>query len=320
MPLLTDALRPLWMKNINEVTYGPKTGIADWIRTEKFQVFNPIQDRGLFDIDVDEGSNLTQAFAFEADKFASASFESLNACAPLFYSTKGSAWTLIKAYYSAFYAAHSLLRLFGKSCSQISAQEAAAILRVASAWNSSNLSPYSKYYLLEYVKATKKLSFSVDDKANGSHLFMWGKFLGLLDSWLAHLALRGTSTGFQPVIVALGVLRDNLTDGGSRNGAWLSFIRNSVSYQHQFGAWFPFQNVKRDYSRKLIRELTIKNDALTVNLSNSEPDQLKKMATTCSFIVSMLHENILDMSKRCPKGTSFHINGSLRLLELISNA
>ena len=46
---------------------------------------------------------------------------------------KSTGWILIRAYYAAFFAAHSLLRMFGISCIQLDAQQITAISRVAHA-------------------------------------------------------------------------------------------------------------------------------------------------------------------------------------------
>jgi hypothetical protein len=113
MSIIEDISRPFWLMGLNQVS-GPKLkGIGGWICDEEYQVYTPVT-RTSFVLSFGDGESLLDAFAGDINRIGSASFESAVGIVRTNPLRKSTAWLIIKTYYSAFFSAHALLRMFGE--------------------------------------------------------------------------------------------------------------------------------------------------------------------------------------------------------------
>ena len=111
-------IRPLMLPNLNLVTGVPIYTFKGWLSDGRF-VTNLIKggNKAVF-VPIDP-AELIASFARDVDNMAIASFETMYGIENPNELPQSTAWALIRAYYSAFFAAHSILRIFGISIANL---------------------------------------------------------------------------------------------------------------------------------------------------------------------------------------------------------
>jgi hypothetical protein len=317
MSILLEYIRPYWLKGINEINGHVKQGLSVWIREREFQIYDPIQsDSATINVNFDRP--LISAFASDCNRMASSSFESVNGICKEIYLPKSTAWLAIRLYYSAFFSAHAILRIFGSSCSQVDQPQANAINLIADLYGSKNGINLTKgFYLFKYDALTKVLICSKIDSADGSHGAMWKSFYDLISVINTDISNKNNTIQSRKVVSKLSELCASLNNGSTTGkGAWLSQIRNRTNYRHDFGVWFPYLH-REDYCDDLFRKsLLWKEDPMNIPLW-LKGRELQRFCETCCIIISICRILCLDISARCPKGHSFQEYGPISLLRNI---
>src|SRR5690349_5535781 len=129
MPILEDSIRPFWLPGLNDVSGRVGKGLGGWIRDEDFQIYSPIQPT-VFTLAVADASPLVIAYAGDLNRFATASIESAVSIARIGNLSRSTAWAIIKSYYSAFFAAHSILRMLGVAVSRLDGHQVQSINKI----------------------------------------------------------------------------------------------------------------------------------------------------------------------------------------------
>ncbi len=314
--IAVDAIRLHWVKGLNQICGKLNKSLSGWLCDENYQVYQPLERNG-FLLYIADDRELLSSIAYDCTRMAVASFETIASVEKHPSFPKSSAWVLLKSYYAAFFAAHTILRMFGISCSQIGFQEAKAVSKIASLYgNANNLTVSSGFYACQYDSQKKFLSCNkINIGAGGVHESFWSVFCQRVRSLSDEILISSSnSSESQLVSVKLAELCSNLSYGHCTDGSWLSFIRNEVNYRHRFGCWFPY----RDYSQANESLLGIRKiwrgDPMTMNLRYPKGKELEQFKMTCAFIISLCRLLIIEMAKRCPEGKSFHLFGALSVL------
>ena len=84
--------------------------IRGWIATQNFSISTDIGP-GNFELDVNDWSQIDRALGIESNRFGVGVIESVDGIRRDPNLPRSLAWQIVRAYYSAFYAAHALLRL-----------------------------------------------------------------------------------------------------------------------------------------------------------------------------------------------------------------
>lgn len=319
MSIASDVIRPFWLPGINEVSGLPRSGLSAWILNEDYQIYDPLEEF-TFKIAVGNPSGLVSAFAFDCSRMAVAAIESTAGIAPEQSLPRSIAWAIIRQYYSAYFAGHAILRMLGTSCSQLAVKEIRSVERIAGLFGySGKTSPRQGLYrcTLDHYKKTLNCVL-LRSGAGGVHELFWSVFrerLQLLSTEI--LTIQGGSLqDQQKVSVKLTELCDNLRRGVPKGGAWLSFIRNEVTYRHKMDAWFPYGS-DRSVSGALFRAKHVWcNNPMEIDLGVG--GELLRFQRTCAFLVALCRELAVDMARRCPQGRSFHSYGILSILNRLT--
>jgi len=309
--LLIDAIRPFWVKGINEVNGSPKFGFQLWITNEKFQIYNVVNEDS-FDISYSINDTPISSFAYDCSRLLNASIESiLNIKFDKSY-PKSTAWHYIKLYYSAFFAAHSLLRMLGYSITQFSSIETNSIFKIADIYGYGSHKPSTGSYICKIAEDNKTIHCKLLNNKRGYHEAFWHEFLKIIEIISTDI-LKNPNTFHQPASIKLFELSKVLKHSKSSNGNWLSNIRNDINYKHIHGCWFPYSNIAKDYKNiyNIINCLTA--DPLSIDLQTNCANKLNYFINACSFLVCLNFNLALDMLYRCPIGKSFHYYGILSL-------
>jgi hypothetical protein len=184
--------------------------------------------------------------AFDYSRFALSSYESFKV-ASIEASHHGLlGWPTIKGYYSAFFAAHAIMRSLGGGVMKLEKKQVDTIneyTKIVMGHAIGISAGMFFYQTLVDPAGSLKITVSPHQPGAGVHDAFWRTFSDFLSS-LAQRALTANAAeagnfvaGTQELAVRLG----SFASGGAR--AWFSDIRNSVNYQHELGVWYPVLNV-----------------------------------------------------------------------------
>jgi hypothetical protein len=258
------------------------------------------------------------AMAGEYSRMAVAALETVVSIVanPTLPRSKG--WATIQWYYASFFAAHALLRAFGVSLTQLDQGHIKDINTVCAAWGQPSTLK-NGFHKFSLDARAKNLSLDCLPGTGGTHEIMWKLFTDKLADMSKALLVSGTSVPtIQHTAATLDALRQVLRCSPSPRGAWLSYIRNRVNYQHEMGAWFPYHgHVDAD-------TILVAGDPKDLLNALDEPlpmspsvPPLVAFRAACRYIVALCISTAEEMERRCPAGTSFQSQGVLYLWRLI---
>ena len=217
-----------------------REGFRTWIETGSFYIEAAAADNMLFkNVRLSE---MMPFVSFDYERFALSSQESLLNCVSEPTRPQAIGWPVTKLYYAAFYGAHSIMRGTGQSVIRIESAQAARVTRIASIYDPA-LQMTTGTYLCSVIQQP---SLSIDvritklSESGGAHEQFWRSFYIFLVE-LAEDVTGKNEPEATALVSEISDIRDVLSSGGFHSGTWLSAIRNQITYQHKYGAWFPFQ-------------------------------------------------------------------------------
>ena len=175
---MENALRPFWLPGINNVTGVPEVGFAQWLREPRSSYGVNAITPGAFSITLVPASTWIEAYAHDAARMGVASMESMALIPGTLRLPKASAWYAIQAYYSAFFAAHYILRVFGINVTKLDSKCCDRLRDIALALGlipAGSVGMAPGLYSCSYDPATSVLSGTLLP-GGVSHRAMWGVF------------------------------------------------------------------------------------------------------------------------------------------------
>jgi hypothetical protein len=311
MSLLVDAMQP-------HVTHGffalgaSSTTFDDLIRGGAAY---PSYDSstGYWDLDFRTPDSVTGFLAHECARFACAAFQSYHEVQDAIAEANRLPWALIKAYYSAFYAGHSILRALGSSCTYVDGPRVNLLRGVLSAYGVQTMN--SGLYRTETSPTASSLRFeNLGHGQGGTHELFWRVFSVRLQR-LEQDVLGGRlpQREAQSVNVMIGRVRGVLTRNAS-DVAWLSTVRNAVQYRQEHAVWFPNCDVSsRDRATLGRIAATWDRDPLSIDVPAKSPGVLGPFLSVCAFLVSACRALIVRIA-RIGARRSFVRSGPIRYL------
>lgn len=307
MPKVVDLLRPTWLSGINNVEIVRAGGVGGWIGTGSYYL-SGIKNPDEFVLSYSDLQELAAAFACDVDRFGAAAVESALSCVAIARVPRSSAWLAIKIYYAAFFAAHALCRIAGRSFSRIDTDELLRLNLLLGAPGLTAAAPRGYYHCTAVTPASEVIVKNAG-AIRGTHVATWGLFVNYIDDVIA------ASTKAPPTLLtaltSLMSLRDNLRYAKTTNGTWLSLVRNLITYEQLYGVWFPHWSP--DSAELLRQSQSFKRDPLTIDVATPGMTDPARFIATCAFIVAVCLESIQELQSRCSTGKSFASSGSLRL-------
>ena len=266
--------------------------------------------------------NATKSFeptlAREVDRFLCAMGESFYELQPSKFASRSIGWSLIRAYYSAYFAAHALLRMSGRCVTQLDSQLSQGVMRsLLTTGTSPNWTLGKSQYLVRYDETQQLLSFADKHAAQGgSHQFVWKMFGELLGDLITSSKTQGAA--YQAEILLLEKMSDTLTSQQSfQDFSWLSVIRNSVNYSFSHSVWFPFDGFNGMQSQKLINALKCSRSSEDFLSKPTRQSDLEKFCEATAFLVSFANASANEIANRS-YSKSFMSKSYLKLQKLIN--
>lgn len=297
---IADSMRLSWVGGLTDCT-GARSLTTD-------KLFKPtnitVSDVSADDVFVYLGNSKqsSQYFAHEADRFASASFESLLTCTKSAEYPRATGWLLIKSYYAAFFALHALLRLRGWACTRLSTENLRGINSEVSLLFSGSRRFDAGLYLVKSESGGRELRCRpLESSIGGTHEILWSLLRAYFDD-LTNIVLKNPNTDGQ----ALAVLVERFLTHINRFGGpkWFSTVRNRLNYSHEYGAWFPYAKSTSDHDR-LQAVLSTWSISPDDTLSDRGDDELVKFAGACAFLVSLCCATVRDLTYRSKPSSPF---------------
>jgi hypothetical protein len=154
-----------------------------WVANQNYFVDSNLQTNN-FSIRAADKDYLKSALANDCNRMAAAAIESISGVQLDKSLNKSGAWGVIRSYYAAFFAIHSILRMFGVSCSQLEQEHVNKIYEsantVGKTGSVSRLD--SGFYSIKIDDSYTCVSFH---KYKNSHKDTWGEFLSLIEKLMS---------------------------------------------------------------------------------------------------------------------------------------
>lgn len=318
MSIVAEALQSLIPEGIlNGSGKSEKTTASDTIVLGRTGYDLAVNADGSLILDFRDDKLLTYALCCDCSRFASASFQSLGAFSSEKCDRLSFPWDLIKLYYAAFYAAHSIMRLAGQSCSYLNETHTKRLneFLAASGAPSSNVSA-GLYHGRLIANSTQIHLSKIGGRFGGSHEEFWKVFAGFLRE-LSTATLQGPMAAadaqqvFAKLDEAVGLLRHK----GASYGR-LSTIRNELQYRHGYEGWQPSTMRKAHYRELIHLALQWKFDPMSVRLTSGRLGDLGEFTSACAFIVGFCRSAAERVAERSSAGRrSFLRFAAMRALE-----
>jgi hypothetical protein len=305
MTLLADALQPFIVRKLT--TLGGRLRemtFADLITAPTAAYdFECDDEEQSISLDFRADEFITTALAADCCRFALASFQTAAQLQQEILQRDSVAWSLVKLYYSAFYAGHTLIRIFGESCSYFERHHVNRLNEMGVAFGRvPNFQIESGVYRCVLsddataIKCTK-----VRRSPGGAHESFWDVF-GNRIRLVGESTLRGplTRTDAQSAFSQIENLRSVLS---RRTGySWLSGVRNDLQYRHRFGVWFPAQLNSRERQALSSVVRSWDQDPMGINLQLGKRQTLNEFAAGCTFVISLCHAMLARLAERSSAG------------------
>lgn len=210
-----------------------------WVSSGNYIVRNIPTNKSI-EIEVNNEFAFHHMMAFDICRMATASFETMRNIQQVSSLPKSFGWIAIKSYYAAFFSAHSLIRCFGYTCSQLERGHVAKLNSFGQAVGlADEIRPEAGFFSGAYNQNGRILLLR---KMKNTHEDTWRTLVDCLNETSQNvLNVTGLSTNKQEVSARISDLIDKITDRGRlANGNYLSQFRNSVNYRHEHDSWYPY--------------------------------------------------------------------------------
>jgi hypothetical protein len=208
-------------------------------------------------------------------------------------------WTLIRLYYAAFYAAHTIVRLLGKGCCYLASGDVDRLSAVALA-TSGQAIPWrvaGGIYTCVVDTTSGALRWT-KHQVQGPHEALWALFDEVLrDSGMAILSGPLPSVDAQAAFGQLDAFRNLAVPNQAVN--WLSRMRNDIQYRLLHDVWHPTE-IDRN-ARARIRRLTDrwKSDPMAIDMAGASTyGSLAQFCTACAFVIGTCRVMLLRINER----------------------
>jgi hypothetical protein len=289
-------------------------GLRTWLEAGSFYVgIGTAADEVLF-----QNLRLTEIvpfIAFDFERFALSSVETALHHGTEIMGPKALGWPLVRLYYAAFFGAHAIMRATGQAVLRIENSQALRISQIGSFYLPSfkvSTGTYS-WALVENPDLTIDGHMRKLPDAGGAHDQFWRTFYAFLGS-ISDEVVRNKEPEATVATAEASDLRDILCSNGFSGGTWLSAVRNQLTYQHRYGAWFPFQRSDTE-TVEYMRRLEIKDSASIRRDHNASKHPLLAFAACCQLITGLSFEVAEGLCQRSGNTRLKHLLNQLRTAE-----
>jgi hypothetical protein len=296
---LTDGLALLRIPGLVRVRKASSIDFRQWLSSGTYEpTVGPAADLLLVRVDWD---NYLSTLALDVDRFALAGRETLLSIRAVDGSPHACAWSLIKAYYSAFYYAHAILRLCSVAPSYFKTSELQPLIASCKSYGVTPPFPLkTSQYTVSSIPVDRSVSICKPTGSDGSHEALWKEFSTLLDRTSSILPSSSFPASERAEIDAeLNDLKRAVRNAGGAT-QWLSALRNEVQYGQKLGVWYPYERSlgSAEVHRWLVRMLTTSTTTTDFDIGNAS--KAKSFLESCFMVCFAGRQLIADLAKSQP--------------------
>jgi hypothetical protein len=199
-------------------------------------------------------------------------------------------WSLVRLYYSAFYASHVLVRLLGRACCWLDASQLARIDSVHRAVTGASVpfrvDPGSYLCAIDHPGTEFTLT-RLSASSRGAHEALWAAVeVAIRDRTPIILSGAVPTRDAQLVIAKLDEFRALSTQNGSI--AWLSKVRNAIQYRMEHSVWHPTHVGVRERRELAKMVADWQTDPMSFDLATTRARPLlMQFAAACTFLIAL---------------------------------
>lgn len=314
-------IHQLSQKEIFEVSLRTETDLKAWIANGQYLMERPLtpnaQSRANeFELRFKRADLLYAALANDLNRFSQAAIESMWCIGKVDKLPRSTGWAAIQMYYSAFFAAHSILRIFGRACTQLENSHVEVVHQIARATQMDGG--------VSSIENGVYISIITNDcveykKLKDSHADTWQSFASLL-TWIIDKITDTSGIGKHKsdAIDLISKLKSSMSQSGAAKGNWLSQIRNKVNYQHSHGVWYPYKGALHDHNAVLRNSEWLKEPSHFELKSNN--GDIQSLFNVSNSILSLMYNLMRYGYDRAGRVSTPLTNGTFRLINQIQAA
>lgn len=323
----SDCVRHLYIPKLNQVEKIASCGLKDWLCSSDHYIVTESSDNYIKIIYFDE-TDLLSAWANDISRLSCAFLESVANINESEVNDKFLAWNLVQYYYSAFYSAHTIIKILGFGLIHFDSVAINELHKKADIIGTPWSAQISKgIYCIQFdIKNNMIVLYNIK-RYDDSHRGLWKRFLEVICIIIGKYVTTNTYGNScirikQPseahplslfdkieyrdaidAVSRLEELESILNVSGDSN--WLSGIRNQINYNHGLGSWYPYKGGSNCYDRVVkLKDLYLTN-FLSEKFNTTADDKVIKYVKTCQLINSINFDILCDMRKRNSNGKSF---------------
>ncbi len=281
-------------------------GLRDWITAGRYRVDNgstPVSVR-LVDFGIDE---IAPFLAYDFQRFSLASLESFASCGVESGDSASFGWIAIKSYYSAFFAAHSLIRASGRGVVRLEADHVKFLNEIIASYSLSQspilMAGSFKIRIRSSSGGLAEVELSQNQDSGGTHEIFWRYFLSFLSDVESEVASDADPDG-EKIVGQITEISNILKAQGKNNGNSLSFMRNEINYRHRYGVWHPrvITRSERDFMLKSRARGSVRMDYEAVGQPlHAFLSSCRCITRLCFDVTSTLVARVTDKRARFPQ-------------------
>jgi hypothetical protein len=306
MSLAADALQPFIIKGLFALCGRvDHVYLADVITSQYRTGYDLDFDDSAQRIKLDfrDGEYIAAAVGGDACRLASAAFVTLPSIQLELQERNSIAWSMVKLYYSAFYAGNALLRLLGQSCSYLDSTHVNRLRQLsAAAGNIPTFAINAGLYHCVLTPAQTGISFTqARGSLGGTHEAFWKIFMDYIRS-INEQVLSGflIPRDAHSMFIKLSAFEAILDS--ARHSSWLSSVRNEIQYRHGAGVWPPLKIKKQDRERLPGLAAQWLRDPMDIELDFAIRGKLEGFVVACAFTVAFCRATLARISERASVG------------------
>lgn len=303
---LADSLRLSWAATITDSSYRRSFDKEQILKSTANTVVASSSNG--FDLYCGNPKDASALFSHDANRLASAAFESILSGGRIDAHPKSTAWLIVRCYYAAFFSFHCLLRLQGIACTRISGSSLVRVNSEIGVLGGQAQPLAGGMYSIEVQSDARTLSFTkLGNSLGGTHEALW-TFLPQYLQGVVGLWLKGQADDHKDAIVLIDSFQRVMEKWGGYQ--WFTRFRNRVNYAQGYGAWFPYIGSTTDYDRLHLKTQDWAAPPRTLVVSAEEVSQFVE---SCAFLVSLCSTTVRDISFRSVSNSPFRKSSGLLL-------
>ena len=311
----------VWLDIFGKIKNPTKIDIKGWVANQGYFVEVNCKTKQ-YKLIASDSSYLMTALANDCNRMAMASIETICGVYPEIRLPRSGAWGLIRTYYAAFFAAHALLRMFGRSCSYLDSNHVNKINEIAGLFTTNKyFSPISPgFYGIEIDRAFNYVQIR---PLKDSHKDTWREFISLLsiisDQCTNSANIAALSSHKLEAFDLITKIKNGIFSvRANSNAINLSELRNSVNYQQSHHLWFPYggSSAAVEYIDNISNVSNLTLDACGIS---GGPGEVNNFFEVCKVIISLLLELIIACDNKVDGMNNIFSNGTLKLMNLVKS-